>query len=134
MSERYFLALLAVVVSAAAVWLAVVDSSVVSVSVAVLLALLGVASIVNAGNFSKSRSLMPVFFIAALAYAFFMYLGKGFSYLVVSIGLLGLVGLVLSFGLVGKVKPAEAIAVKKAGASVEKKPVRKKRRSKSKRL
>ena len=96
--------------------------------------MLGVAFIVNAGDFSKSRSLMPVFFVAGLAYAFFMYLGKGLSPLIISVALLSLLGLVLSFGIVGKVMPIKAAAVKKAVASVKNKPARKKRRSMAKRL
>jgi len=133
MADRYFLTLLVILTVAGSVWLSLVEPIVpVELALAVLLVLLGLVAVLNS-NRAKARALMPLFFVAAIAYEVYLYLNNPLGYLLVSISLLSLVGLVLSFGIAPK--PSQVAAVPSAAKSVASKPSEKKaakKRSKSK--
>lgn len=105
MAERYFLIILVALTVAGSLWLSFINPAVsYGLVLASLLALLGIASLANAASASKAGVLMPLFFIAAIAYEFYLYLNLNgrFSYILLSISLLSLVGMVLGFSIHAK--------------------------------
>src|SRR3989338_3358351 len=100
MAERYFLGLLVVLISISAVWLSLVEPVIYpELFLAGILALFGLATVANTYHVSKSSFLMPIFFIATIAYSAYIYLTNPIGYLLASISLLGLTGLVVSFAI-----------------------------------
>jgi hypothetical protein len=130
MGERYFAALLVVLVSLGSLWLAFVRPIIpVEVVLSILLGLLGLLAIatVNRG----SGSVLSVFFIAALAYEFYIYLNHHEGTILISIGLLSIVGLTLSMSsavkpkLAAKVVPSKTVPVKAVPVKSTKKATKK---------
>ena len=110
MAERYFLSLLAIFVVLGSFWLAFVEPAPASkIVVAALLGLLGLVSIVNAGSV-KAGVIMPLFFAASIAYAVYIYVSNPvIGYLLASISVLSVVGLVVSLGI--SRRPVKAVAM-----------------------
>lgn len=126
MAERYFLILVVALTVAGSLWLSFVNPLIsYGVFLASLLALLGLAAIANAQRASKAAILMPLFFIVAIAYEAYLYLNGRFGYILVSILLLSLVGLVLGFSISPKKKPAKAVEKAATAASAAKHPKKK---------
>jgi len=124
MAERYFLAILVIIVVVGALYESVlepVDNT--EVVLAILLALLGLGALARLTN-RVVVALMPIFFTAALAYELFLYINQA----VVGIGLasltvLTLVGLILGLSLNPKPMPAKVqktTAVKPSKSTVKK--------------
>jgi len=127
MSERLFLVLLVIITVLGSVWLSLIAPIVnTELILAVSLGLLGLVTVANIGN-AKSGVLLPLFFIAAMADELYVYLNNPLGYILGSIFLLSVVGLLLSFS-VGSVKSENATET----ATVEAKPVAKKASKKKK--
>lgn len=139
MSERYFLGLLVILSAISALWVSVSPELVQSqLWVAVLLAILGLVSIANINSQSRSGVLLPLFFIASLAFLLYVYVsGRPFGVILVSSSVLALVGLVVSFGIPGAMssKKAKKISVSVVAPSKKaspRKPRKAARKSKKK--
>ncbi len=129
MAERYFLIVLVALTVAGSLWLSFVNPLIsYGIFLASLLALLGLAAVANAQRANKASILMPLFFIAAIAYEFHLYLNGRFGYILVSILLLSLVGLILGFGISPMQKKPAKMVEKTAAKSPKKKAARKGRR------
>lgn len=120
MAERYFLALLVILVVISSFWLAFfVNPVFASEALAVLLGLLGLAAVLNA-NRVKAGVLMPLFFVAAIAYAVYLYLvNPVVGYLLALIPVISLVGLVVSFRVVPRPVKVASKASQKAAKPLE---------------
>ncbi len=117
MAERYFLIILVSITVAGSLWLSFVNPLIsYGIFLASLLGLLGLATVANAASVNKARILMPLFFIAAMAYEVYLSLNLRFGYLLTSIFLLSLTGLVLGFGISPRKKLAKQ-AYNQAGPS-----------------
>ena len=120
MAERYFLALLIVLAAFGSIWLALVQPIANSeIALAVLLGLLGLVAVLNLNNV-KAGVLIPLFFVAAIAYGIYIYLNNPVGYILASISLLSLIGLVLSFSSISP-RRVEAVPVAKSAASSKRK-------------
>ena len=111
MGERHFLGLLVVLSAAGAVWVSMTPEPVqAQIWIAGLIAVLGLAALANLNNVRQSGVLMPLYFIASILFALYVLLTRPYGIIMVSSGLLALVGLVLSFGIpaVAKAKAAKA--------------------------
>ncbi len=135
MAERYFLILVVAITFAGSLWLSFVDPVVsYGIFLSSLLGLLGLVSIAYASSPGKASMLMPLFFITAIAYEAYLYVNGRFGYILISLFLLSLIGLILGFGISPK-KPAKAAkpAVHAASAPASramKKPAKKASRKK----
>ena len=134
MGERWFLALLVVIVVLGALWLALVEPVVTAeVLLAALLGLLGLVAIATVQR-PTSGVLMSLFFIAAIVYEVYIYLTNPLSSILSSISVLSLVGLILSFSVSsrsartasGKVAEATTAPAKKSAKKATKKKSAKK--------
>jgi membrane-bound ClpP family serine protease len=135
MSERYFLALLVIVSSISAVWVSIYPALVQpQLWVAMLLAILGLVSLANINNKGRSVILLPLYFIAALAFLLYVYLsGRQFGIILLSSVLLALVGMIVSFGIPSGTMKKKAKKISVNVVAPEKKASRKRgRRSKKK--
>lgn len=122
MAERYFLILVVAFTVAGSLWLSFVNPLITyGIFLASLLALLGLAAVANAKSAKKAGILLPLFFIAAIAYEFYLYLNGRLGVILISILLLSLVGLILSFSISPRKKPAKK-AEKAVKAAVPKQP------------
>ncbi len=115
MAERYFLILVVALTVAGSLWLSFVNPLIsYGIFLASLLALLGITAAANAQKAGKAAVLMPLFFAAAIAYEVYLYINGRFGYILVSILLLSLVGLILGFRVSSRQKPAKPV-YKQAG-------------------
>jgi len=127
MGERYFLALLAIVSSLAALWIGVSPAIMASEFIpAVLVAFLGLVALTNVSN-RRVSSLMIVFFLTSLVFTLYIYLTTYVvSLLLVNMAIVNLVGLIVGFAMIqGKVQPhpapAKAVDTKKVSKTARKK-------------
>lgn len=98
-----------------------------------LLGLLGVAALVHFRS-ARSGVLMPLYFVAALVYAVYVYLNTALGYILASIVVLSVVGLILGFGsraVSRAAVPKTAQAGRVASMPSPKRAVRKKSSGKS---
>lgn len=129
MAERYFLILVVALTVAGSLWLSFVNPMVsYGIFLASLLALLGLAAVANSQMANKASILMPLFFIAAILYEAYLYLNGRFGYILVSIFLLSLTGLVLGFGISQRRKKTAKPAHKQAGSAPAPAPAKRPRR------
>lgn len=125
MAERYFLILVVASTVAGSLWLSFVSPLITyGIFLSSLLALLGLAAVANAKSAKKSGMLMPLFFIATIAYEFYLYLNGRLGVILISILLLSLVGLILGFGISPRKNPAKK-AEKAVQAAALKQPRKK---------
>ncbi len=126
MAERYFLILVVALIIGGSLWLSFVNPLITyGIFLSSLLALLGLAAVINVRSAKKSGMVMPLFFIAAIAYEFYLYLNGRLGVILISIALLSLIGLILGFGI----SPAQKVKAKKieraALAAAPKQPTKK---------
>ncbi len=127
MAERYFLIILVALTVLGSFWLSFVNPLIsYGIFLASLLGLLGIASVANAKSANKAAILIPLFFIAAITYEVYLYLNGRFGYILVSILLLSLIGLILGFGISPRQKKPAKKVEKAATTSVSVKSPKKK--------
>ena len=98
MTIRHFLTLLIIITVGGAVWLSLVEPvSKTELILSLSLGLLGLVTLSKV-NSAKAGTLIPLFFVAAIVYEVYLYLVGPLGYLLASIGILSLIGLILSFG------------------------------------
>ncbi len=138
MGERYFLGLLVVLSAAGALWVSIAPEIVQSqIWVALLLSLLGLISIANLNNQRQASILLPLYFIAVLAFSLYVYLTHSVGTVLVSSAILALVGAAVSFGVPAMAGPPKVSVVETSASAAKiskpaKKPSKKGRRKKRK--
>lgn len=134
MTVRHFLALLVIITVGGAVWLSLVEPvDKTELILSLSLGLLGLVTLSKV-NSAKAGTLVPLFFVAAITYEVYLFLVGPVGFLLASIGILSLVGLILSFGgSTSSQAPEPVVATAKTVSRSKKKPAKKKAAKKSKR-